>query len=285
MRFKLKRTPNNSEPIVEGLDEDNSTIGQNDHGHKAPGDNEISETTADFSVLEEPEPSMVSQDEPVLEFVEVSKTFPGPAPVEALKSCSFSMSKNDFLTITGPSGSGKSTLLNLAGLLDRPTKGVVRINGVDTSDLKESQRTNIRGGWLGFVFQSFHLMERRTVLDNVALTGLYQNIPLAQRQSNAEAAIEKVGLSHRIDSPAKVLSGGERQRVAIARAIAGSPLLLLCDEPTGNLDSANSAAIVDLLGELNSTGIGVIIITHDPDIAITGRSRLSVLDGVVTREA
>lgn len=220
----------------------------------------------------------------VLTLEDVARTFPGTPPVEALKPCSLSVVAGDLVTITGPSGSGKSTLLNVAGLLDRPTQGSVIVANTDTSVLPEKQRTDIRGRHLGFVFQAFHLMNKRTVMDNVRLTGLYQGVTAAERTQRAEIAITQVGLGHRREYPTDVLSGGERQRVAIARAIAGSPSLLLCDEPTGNLDSENSAGIVELLRQLNDAGMAIVIITHDPTISAIGRTRLAISDGTVTHD-
>lgn len=221
----------------------------------------------------------------VLEFRDVERTFPGSPPVEALKATSFAVAEGDLVTIIGPSGSGKSTLLNLAGLLDRPSSGCVAINEVDTSILSESDRTSIRGRWIGFVFQAFHLMAHRTVLENVALAGLYQNVSRRARLESAREAVELVGLAHRAETPTGLLSGGERQRVAIARAMAAKPSILLCDEPTGNLDSANSASIIELLRTLNRQGTTVAIITHNPEIAQIGVKRLRLLDGVVTHAA
>jgi len=221
----------------------------------------------------------------VLEFRDVTRTFPGPVPVEALKTCSFTVNEGDMVTIVGHSGSGKSTLLNLAGLLDRPSSGTVLVNDLDTTKLSESDRTALRGSSIGFVFQAFHLMPHRSVADNVALAGLYQGVPAEERKEASRRAIDLVGLDHRSDSPAGLLSGGERQRVAIARAMAVNPAILLCDEPTGNLDSINSEAIIDLLTTLNRAGTTVVIITHNPEIAGIGNLRLRLHDGVVTRDA
>ena len=148
----------------------------------------------------------------VLEFRDVVRSFPGPPEVEAVKRCSFSVPAGSLVTIMGPSGSGKSTLLNLAGLLDTPTSGQVLINGVDTTQVAEEDRAAIRGQWIGFVFQAFHLMPRRSVTQNVALAGLYQNVPRKDREEAAAHAVELVGLSHRAETLTGLLSGGERQR-------------------------------------------------------------------------
>ncbi len=218
-----------------------------------------------------------------LELVGAARTFPGQPPVEALKPSDLSVTEGELVTITGPSGSGKSTLFNVAGLLDRPTQGEVWVSGQNTSELNEHQRTAMRGEELGFVFQAFHLMRQRTVLENVELTGLYQGKSEEERRQQAIEAIEQVGLEHRTNAKAALLSGGESQRVAIARAVAGTPQLLLCDEPTGNLDSKNSEGIINLLSELNRTGITVMIITHDPTVAAVGRVQLSMSDGELFR--
>ncbi len=218
-----------------------------------------------------------------LKLVGAARTFPGQPPVEALKPSDLSVAEGELVTITGPSGSGKSTLFNVAGLLDRPTQGEVWVSGQNTSELNEHQRTAMRGEELGFVFQAFHLMRQRTVLENVELTGLYQGKSEEERRKQAMKAIEQVGLEHRTNAKAALLSGGESQRVAIARAVAGTPQLLLCDEPTGNLDSKNSEGIISLLSELNQTGITVMIITHDPVVAAVGRVQLSMSDGELFR--
>lgn len=220
----------------------------------------------------------------ILELDGVSRTFPGVVPVEALRRCDLCISPGQLITVSGPSGSGKSTLLNVAGLLDRPTEGRVVVQGTDTTELGEGERAALRGRHIGFVFQAFHLMMRRSVVDNVSLAGLYQGVPADERAERARRAVDVVGLSHRADAPASLLSGGERQRVAIARAIAGEPGILLCDEPTGNLDTENSASIVELLRTLNADGAAIVIITHDRDIAAIGEVRLRIQDGVVSRE-
>lgn len=222
--------------------------------------------------------------QPVLEFVAVARTFPGPTPVAALRPTDLRIFAGDLVTVSGPSGSGKSTLLSLAGLLDRPTEGRVVVDSIDTTELVEAERTALRGAWIGFVFQSFHLLPLRTVLDNVCLAGLYGGVSPQQNAAQARAALDRVGLSHRVDAYANTLSGGEKQRVAIARAVSHRPRLLLCDEPTGNLDSKTSAAVVDLLLELNASGIATVIITHDEEVAALGRRRFGVRDGEVTED-
>ncbi len=221
------------------------------------------------------------QAQAVLSFEQVSRTFPGPPEVPALLPFDLAVHPGDFLTIVGPSGSGKSTLLHLAGLLDRPSTGQIVMGGQDTTTLPEAKRAAARGAWIGFVFQAFHLLHHRSVLDNVMLAGLYRAVAPSTRREMSRQVIETVGLSHRVDAPAGRLSGGEKQRVAIARAVVSTPRLLLCDEPTGNLDSASSEGIVELLRGLNHTGMTIVMITHNLDLAAVGNRTVSVLDGVV----
>ncbi|MFJ4779859.1 ABC transporter ATP-binding protein [Streptomyces sp. NPDC088762] len=223
-------------------------------------------------------------DAPVMEFRGVALTYPGPPPVEALKPCELTVMRGEFVTIVGPSGSGKSTFLNVAGLLDSPTSGRYLLDGIDTAGLPDRDRTALRGRRIGFVFQSFHLLPHRSALENVALALLYTSVPRAERLARARAALEQVGLGHRETAVPGRLSGGERQRVAIARALVGRPSLLLCDEPTGNLDSANAASVLALLDELHAAGMTVMVITHDPGVAARGRRTLTVHDGRLREE-
>ncbi|MFJ2746236.1 ABC transporter ATP-binding protein [Streptomyces sp. NPDC087440] len=211
-----------------------------------------------------------------------ARTYPGVPPVEALRPANLSVAHGDYIAVVGPSGSGKSTLLNLLGLLDRPTAGTYQLAGHNTADLSERERTAIRGHRIGFVFQSFHLLPHRTALENVALAQLYVTPRRAARSAAASAALQQVSLTHRQHALPTVLSGGERQRVAIARALVNTPDLLLCDEPTGNLDSTNAASVMDLLEELNATGVTVIVITHDPAVAARAHRSVTILDGHLT---
>lgn len=201
--------------------------------------------------------------------------------MSALRDVDLDISTGDYVTIVGPSGSGKSTLLNVLGLLDRPTEGSYLFNGVDTAQLSEAERTDLRGNNLGFVFQSFHLMRRRSAVENVALGLLYQGHAVVERHARARDTLARVGLAHRADTVAGLLSGGEQQRVAVARAIVAEPLLLLCDEPTGSLDQNNGRAILDLISELHNDGMTVCVITHDPTVAERGTRKISVRDGIV----
>jgi macrolide transport system ATP-binding/permease protein len=218
----------------------------------------------------------------VLELRKVSKQYGSEPAVHALVDVDLSVDRGEWLSITGPSGSGKSTLLNIIGCLDRPTSGSYFIDGINTAKLTDKERAGLRSQRIGFVFQSFYLLPYRTVLENVMLAEVYRKQPGSGRRARALAAIERVGLSHRADFSPMKLSGGEKQRVAIARALVGSPSLLLCDEPTGNLDSKSSAALLDLFEKLNQDGITLVIVTHDENVAGRAARRVHVVDGSVT---
>lgn len=209
-------------------------------------------------------------------------TYPGPPPVTAFRPCDLVVRRGDFVSVVGPSGAGKSTFLNIVGLLDTPTEGSYRLDGLDTAALNDTERTALRGQRIGFVFQAFHLLPHRTATENVALALVYQRVARAERTARARRALTRVGLGHRLDSLPTRLSGGERQRVAIARAMVSDPSLLLCDEPTGNLDSTTSAAILDLLDELHSGGMTLVVITHDTTVAARADRALSIQDGVLS---
>lgn len=218
---------------------------------------------------------------PLLEVRSVERRFPADPPVYALREASFDIQRGDYVAVVGKSGSGKSTLLSVLGLLDQPTSGSYRIDGVDTETLSERARTRMRGTLIGFVFQSFHLMTHRTVVENVKVNAMYSGCPRAERARLANAALDRVGLTDRALATAATLSGGEAQRVAIARAVVCRPQLLLCDEPTGDLDTATSGEVMDLFEQLNSAGHTLIVVTHDPDVAARAKRTLVVSDGVV----
>ncbi len=221
---------------------------------------------------------------PVVDLQDVVRTFDATPPVEALRSTTLTIDVGDYVAIVGPSGSGKSTLLHILGLLDTPTEGTYILDGIDTSVLSERQRAGVRGSRIGFVFQSFHLLNHRTTVENVVLAELYSTTSRSDRRRRAVEALERVGLGHRLDAFPTTLSGGERQRVAVARALVGEPSLLLADEPTGNLDSATTQSILDMFAELNDSGITLAVITHDPEVARRAQRRLSIRDGVVKAE-
>jgi len=219
---------------------------------------------------------------PVVEFAGVTRCYPGPPAVRALSEADLVVGAGEYVAVTGASGSGKSTFLNVVGLLDRPDGGVYRLDGIDTATLSERDRTALRGRRIGFVFQSFHLIRHRSVLENVTMAMIYTAVSRRARAGLALETLGRVGLTHRAQARAAHLSGGEAQRVAIARALVNRPSMLLCDEPTGNLDSHNAAAVLQLIDELNVSGLTILMVTHDQQVA--GRAHRSVLmkDGVLS---
>jgi putative ABC transport system ATP-binding protein len=218
---------------------------------------------------------------PVLELIDVVKEYPGDPPVVALAGVDLRFDQGELVAIVGPSGSGKSTLLHVMGTLERPSRGVVRIAGEDTSTMSDTQLSGLRARRLGFVFQQFFLLDGLSVLDNVADGLLYRGGKLADRRQLAQVAIERVGLGHRVGHRPNQLSGGEQQRTAIARALAGRPALVMADEPTGNLDSATGASILDLLRELHREGTTILVITHDHEVAAAMERRIEIRDGKI----
>lgn len=218
----------------------------------------------------------------VVEVHGMMKVFPGPPAVTALQPATFRIGAGEYVAITGASGSGKTTLLSLLGLLDSPTAGRYMLDGIDVAALDDRGRSAVRARHIGFVFQAFHLLGYRTVTANVELGLLYQGIPGKLRRERSLAVIERVGLSHRRHALCSTLSGGEMQRVAIARTLVREPALVLCDEPTGNLDTATTGQILSLLGALHRQGLTIIVVTHDKDIAAMAQRRLVVSDGFLT---
>jgi putative ABC transport system ATP-binding protein len=221
---------------------------------------------------------------PVLELVDVVKEYPADPPVAALAGVDLRIEPGELVAIVGPSGSGKTTMLHVMGTLERPTRGIVRIAGEDTSSMSDKQLSGIRARRLGFVFQQFFLLEGLSVLDNVADGLIYRGERLDERRRQAREAIERVGLGHRLTHRPNQLSGGEQQRVAIARALAGRPALVMADEPTGNLDSATGASILELLGELHREGTTIVVITHDHEVAAATDRQVEIRDGRVIRD-
>jgi putative ABC transport system ATP-binding protein len=215
----------------------------------------------------------------VVELNGVGRSFPGPPEVHAVTGVDLVIEAGEYLSIVGVSGSGKSTLLHLLGLLDQPTTGTYRLDGADTSEMGEAERAAWRGRKIGFVFQSFHLLAHRSVLENVALAMVYTGVPRRERGDRARTALERVGLGHRISFSPATLSGGERQRVAIARALVGGPSLLLADEPTGNLDSVTAASILDLFDSLHDQGLTLAVVTHDDAVSRRAQRRVRTVDG------
>jgi putative ABC transport system ATP-binding protein len=234
---------------------------------------------------EAPYPTPAGAPDVVLDLVTVTKVYPGRPPVPALTGVSVSVAAGELVAVLGPSGSGKSTLLHLAGTLDLPTAGTVKVAGLDVSTLGDRQLAGLRASSIGFVFQQFFLAEHQSVLDNVADGLLYAGIALGQRREQAAEALEQVGLGHKLAARPTQLSGGERQRVAIARAIAGQPAIVLADEPTGNLDQATGAAILDLLGHLNAAAATtIVVVTHDQQVAAAMRRQVRMLDGRIVSD-
>ncbi len=206
----------------------------------------------------------------------------GSAVVSALRGVSFDVARGEHVAIVGPSGSGKSTLLHLLGALDRPTSGTIRFSGRNVADLSDGELADLRNREIGFVFQQFQLLARTSALANVGLPLVYRGVRKAERRERAAAALEAVGLGHRLDHRPSMLSGGEQQRVAVARALVTEPNLLLADEPTGNLDTRSGGEVMRLLTELNAErGVALVVITHDLDIAAAAPRRIRIRDGVI----
>jgi len=224
---------------------------------------------------------------PAVEAVDVTRDYYlDGVTVAALRGVSLAIAPGDYVAIVGPSGSGKSTLMHLLGGLDRPTTGVLRLGGSDVTRMTDDELSQARNATIGFVFQSFQLLARTSAVDNVALPLVYRGLRRGERRDRARAALEVVGLGHRLGHTPNQLSGGEQQRVAIARALVGQPQVLLADEPTGNLDSVNGEIVMAVLERLNAErGVAVVLVTHDHDVAARTRRQVHVRDGLLAANA
>ncbi len=219
---------------------------------------------------------------PIIQLDELCKTyFTGEEPVQAVRSVTLKIAKGEFVAVMGSSGSGKSTLMNILGCLDRPTSGRYLLDGTEVSHLTRNQLSDLRNQKLGFVFQNFNLLSRTSAVENVELPMLYQRLPLKgpQMREKAMNALEMVGIRKRADHTPSQLSGGQQQRVAIARALINDPVLLLADEPTGNLDSRTSIEILGIFQRLNAQGITILMVTHEPDVAKYSKRIIVMRDG------
>jgi putative ABC transport system ATP-binding protein len=224
-------------------------------------------------------------DQPLLRLEGVTKVFlNNEVETHALSGIHLQINKGEFVSINGPSGCGKSTLLAILGLLDTPTDGTYSLEGKAVADLPAAERAQIRNREVGFVFQSFNLIGDLTVFENVELPLTYRGLRPAERRERVREALERVGMAHRERHLPSQLSGGQQQRIAVARAVAGDPLIVLADEPTGNLDSAHGEAVMELLGELHSTGATICMVTHDPRYADYSDRKVHLFDGQVVEE-
>src|ERR1700704_3364202 len=224
--------------------------------------------------------------QPLLRLENVSKVFvTDEVETHALQSIHFDVKKGEYLSISGPSGCGKSTLLAILGLLDSPSDGTYVLNGKAVQNLKLSERARIRNREIGFIFQAFNLIGDLTVYENVELPLTYRGMPSAERKKRVHDALERVGMSHRVKHYPSQLAGGQQQRVAVARALCGDPSILLADEPTGNLDSANGEAVMDLLRELHRAGSTICMVTHDPRYAKYADRSIQLFDGRIVEES
>ncbi len=228
---------------------------------------------------------MVSKSDVVLSLEKITRSYQmGEVKVDALKGIDLSVRAGEHISIIGPSGSGKSTLLHILGLLDRPSQGVVRVDGVDISTLSDNELSYFRGKKIGFIFQAFRLVPSLNALENVALPMMFYSVPKAQREAQAKKALERLGMGDRLYHLPSELSGGQRQRVAIARSLVNEPSILLADEPTGNLDSKTGDEVLKIFDELSDEGKTLIVVTHDMNIAKRSPRVVMLKDGLVQKD-
>ena len=226
---------------------------------------------------------MESLSPPVAELVHVSKVYgSGDTEVRALDDLSLTVQQGDYLAVMGASGSGKSTAMNILGCLDRPSAGSYRLNGTDVDSLDDDELADLRNQQLGFVFQQFHLLPQLSAIDNVMLPMIYARVPKEERRRRALAALDRVGLSNRLENKPNQLSGGQQQRVALARAIINDPAMLLADEPTGALDSRTTEEVLSLFGDLNAQGITILLVTHEPEVGARADRVVHFRDGRIS---
>ena len=220
---------------------------------------------------------------PVAELIHVSKVYgSGDTEVRALDDLSLTVQQGDYLAVMGTSGSGKSTAMNILGCLDRPSSGSYRLNGTEVDSLDDDQLADLRNQQLGFVFQQFHLLPQLSAIDNVMLPMIYARVPKEERRQRALAALDRVGLSNRVENKPNQLSGGQQQRVALARAIINEPAMLLADEPTGALDSDTTEEVLSLFGDLNAQGITILLVTHESDVGARADRVVHFRDGRIS---
>ncbi|MDR1447648.1 MAG: ABC transporter ATP-binding protein [Candidatus Ancillula sp.] len=278
-----------SEPLYYQEEENAEKIVEEQIGALFTDEVEVNELGEDFTSESDRPPKVVeasevfAQNSSLIVLNDVRKIYnvDTEQPVHALKSVNITIFDGEFVSIVGESGSGKSTLLNILGLLDTSTSGEYILDGIITNNLKVDEKSKLRGEKLGFVFQSFHLIQSKTVLENVAIAGMYTGKKQFMRVLDAQNAIDMVGLTHRKDFLPAKLSGGEKQRVAIARALANNPRILLCDEPTGNLDSKTASEIEEILQNLNKQGYTIVMVTHNNELANRTDRIIRVSDGEV----
>lgn len=223
---------------------------------------------------------------PVIALDRIGKTYrSGSLAVDALRDVHLTIADGEYVAIVGPSGSGKSTLMHILGCLDVPTTGTYRLAGEDVEDMSEDDLAEVRNRRIGFVFQQFNLLPSMSAWRNVELPLIYAGVPRHERRERSIAALERVGLEHRVEHRPGELSGGQQQRVAVARALVTEPAMILADEPTGNLDTASSAEVLSLLGELHDSGRTLVLITHEPSVAQSAQRTVRILDGQITLDS